>query len=119
MGAGIGRTLFLLSYLILLVATVTGFLKFVLRENEIIKTLHKITGPSINALFVVFFFLSSLTIDRPIIKGVITALFILLVYTGLVTGRSSEKTWLLQIHRFLGIFSFALGTMLLFLFLMT
>lgn len=112
------KIVFLLSYALVVLATVTGLLKLILKDNELNKTLHKLTGPVVNIVFLIFFFIASLPKMAMLRKLIITVLFISIVYTGLVTGIRKDKPWMIRLHQGLGIFTFVLFTMLLFFFMM-
>lgn len=113
------RILFLVSYVLVAFSVLTGLFKFAFRENEVLNLLHKMAGPAINVLFLIFFVLSMLSLGqmRLIPRLIIIILFITLTYGGTVTAYHKGKSWVLLIHRILGILSFALFTMLLIVFL--
>ena len=110
-------TLFFVCYVLVLFSTLTGLLKLAFKENEVLEILHRMAGPINNLLYMIFFVVSSFGMVRMIPRMIITALFILLVYAGFVTGNRKDKPWLLIVHRILGVLIFALFTMLLVLFL--
>ncbi len=115
------RVIFLVSYVLVAFATISGLLKFAFKDNEILQLLHKMSGPIVNALYLVFFLFAILGggVQRFIPRVIITGLFVIMVYAGLVTGHRKDKSWVLIIHRILGIAGLALFTMLLVYFLMT
>jgi hypothetical protein len=114
------RVIFLVSYVLVAFAAISGLLKFAFKNNEVLQLLHKMSGPIVNALYLVFFLFAIVGggVHRFIPRVIITALFIVLVYTGLVTGHRKDKTWVLIVHRILGIGALALFTMLLIYLLM-
>jgi len=116
--AGMLPILFLVTYVLVAFSLLTGLLKFIFKSNEILNILHKMAGPLINALFLVAFLFASFSKMPAIPRIIITFLFILLVYTGLVTGIRKDKPWIIVTHRIMGIVSFALFTMLLIIFVM-
>lgn len=104
--------LFYAAYAVVIFASVTGLLKFAFKDNEILQMLHKMAGPVANALFLPFFVLSTLRVDVLKIRLIVTGLFVLLVYTGLVTGAKKDRAWIRVAHQILGLLSFVLFTML-------
>ena len=76
------RILFLVSCVLVAFSVLTGLFKFAFRENEVLNLLHKMAGPAINVLFLIFFVLSMLSLGqmRLIPRLIIIILFITLTY---------------------------------------
>lgn len=113
------RILFLVTYALVAFSVLTGLFKFAFKENEVLNLLHKMSGPAINVLFLIFFVLSMISLGqmRIIPRSIIIVLFVTLTYAGAVTAYHRDKSWIMLIHRILGIISFVLFTMLLIVFL--
>jgi len=107
------RALLIFCYALVLLATTTGALKFAVRESELLKVIHKMIGTLLTAAFTAFFFVTGLVQMRILPRALITALFILLVYTAFVNGRPGVRPWVLAVHRIGGGVVFGLSTVLL------
>ena len=120
LGAETIRVVFIVSYILVVFSTLTGLLKIAFKDNEVLMMLHKMSGPLVNLLFLVFFVFASASFGSLglLRRLIIIAIFICLIYAGLVTGSRKDSPVLLIVHRVLGILSFALFTMLLVVYLM-
>lgn len=103
------NTLFLVVFALIAFATLTGLLKFAFKDNEVIGLLHKMTGPAVNLLYLVVFVATTKIDPKLFILGR-TLLFVLLVYTGLVTGHYKDSPRIIILHRVLGILTLAMVT---------
>jgi hypothetical protein len=112
------RILIIVSYVLIFFSTVTGLLKLAFKNNEVITLLHKMSGPVLNGLFLIFFVVSTFYFGaiRVIPRMIIVAVFVTVLYAG-VTGIRKGQQWMLILHRILGILAFSLFTMLLVVFL--
>jgi hypothetical protein len=107
------RMVMILAYAVVIVATITGLLKFSMKKSDGIRMVHKLTGPLLALLFTGIFFAAGLAPMRLIPRALLTGLFILIVYTALVTGKSDRQPWMLIAHRVTGGAVFVLFTTLL------
>jgi hypothetical protein len=86
-GESLGKLLLSLAYFVLVVGIATGFAKLVLRDNQVLKILHRSCGTLVNFLYSLYFILFQFQDSVPTQRIALTVAFIFLVYAGFVSAK--------------------------------
>lgn len=112
--ANLVPVLFYSCFALVVVAAATGLMKFAFKDNEILVMLHKMVGYIANFAYIALFLILMYAMDnRPLQRMIFTGLFVLLVYTGLVTGPKKDNAIMQIAHKVLGVFTLAGFTVLM------
>ncbi len=104
-----------LSYMLILIVTITGFLKLVLRENATIKIIHKFAVPP-SILFWVLVMYGAIAYNAGKVITLVTffTLFLALVFGGALTGWLVKPGLRRVLHMILSSLTFLLFTYFIF-----
>lgn len=104
-----------LSYMLILIVTITGFLKLLLHENATIKIIHKFAVPP-SILFWVLVMYGAIAFSAGKVVTLLTyfTLFLALVFGGALTGWLVKPGVRKVIHIFFGGLTFLLFTYFIF-----
>ncbi len=111
-----GSLLFGLTYLVVVISVLTGFIKLAASENQVLKVLHKSCGPLSNFLYGLYFVLFQFQTSYPAQRIALTLAFILMIYTGLVTAKPELTGKRKSTHITLGIVNLILFSFIFFSF---
>ncbi len=92
-------------FIVVFAAAVTGFLKLALKDHPVLRVLHRACGPLANFLFALYFVLFQFYDSGPIQRVILTASFIILVYSGIVTAKPELEGSARYTHIALGVLS--------------
>jgi len=107
-----------LSFIAVLFGSLTGILLLPFPENKVVKLLHNTSGPLSNFLFGIYFILFQFHESGPNQRIVLTLCFVLLLYTGIVTGKSDLPRNKKILHSVLGVVTLLLFSFVFFTFIL-
>jgi hypothetical protein len=106
------------AYAIVVTATLTGLLKYIFQKNNIVKLLHSACGPLANFMFAIYYLFFQWAESGRIQRLILAICFMLLTYTGLVSGKSEPTRKQKYVHITLGVFLLILISFVFFTFVL-